>query len=279
MECQNKDLIPHGLRITHELHAFLQSENLQEDWKKSTKALERHFLKLLNKHYSDTLEELTTELSRIEEEEEKLTEDCTIERVLCQHAEITDENGKKLSSQREGMENKRRKKNRSSERGQGIGKANPRAPKTHKLQQSEVRQKRAPPTEKGHSRGYLQLQQRQPAARQNSQTSFRNPKTSETKSQTYDSEAIRQEPTRIHRKNCQSKEHFRNYFSKCSQQKTHTETKMEKESGSSKKTHCQPFLQGINDWRNTNTAQKNYHSSQKQARQTYLNYYKITNST
>ena len=103
--------------------------------------------------------------------------------------------------------------------------------------------------------------------------------TSEAKSQTYDSEAIRQEPTRIHRKNCQSKEHFRNYFSKCSQQKTHTETKMEKESGSSKKTHCQPFLQGINDWRNTNTAQKNYHSSQKQARQTYLNYYKITNST
>jgi len=35
------------------------------------------------------------------------------------------------------------------------------------------------------------------------------PKNSEAKSQTYDSEAIRQEPTRIHRKNCQSKEHFR----------------------------------------------------------------------
>jgi len=52
-----------------------------------------------------------TELSRIEEEEEeKLTEDCTIERVLHQHAKITDENGKKLSSLREGMENKRRKK-------------------------------------------------------------------------------------------------------------------------------------------------------------------------
>ena len=67
-------------------------------------------------------------------------------------------------------------------------------------------------------------------------------KTSEAKSQTYDSEAIWQDPTRIHRKNCQSKEHFRNYFSKCSQQKTHTETKMEKKSGSSKKTHRQSFL-------------------------------------
>ena len=53
-------------------------------------------------------------------------------------------------------------------------------------------------------------------------------KTSAAKSQTYDSEAIRQEPTRIHRKNCQSKEHFQNYFSKRSQQKAHTETEMEK---------------------------------------------------
>ena len=80
------------------------------------------------------------------------------------------------------------------------------------------------------------------ACRHDSQTSFRNPKTSEAKSQTYDSEAIWQEPTRIHRKNYQSKEHFWNYFLKLSQQKTHTETKMEKKSGSSKKTHRQSFL-------------------------------------
>ena len=176
MECQNKDLIPHGLRITHELHAFLQSENLQEDWKKSTKALERHFLKLLNKNYSDTLEEITTELSRIEEEE-KLTEDCTIERVLCQHTEITDENGKKLSSPREGMENKRRKKIAALKEGSEKPTREPQrrtnySNHTHR----KVEQKRALPTEKRHSRGYPQLQQRQPAARRDSQTCFRNPK-------------------------------------------------------------------------------------------------------
>jgi len=117
-----------------------------------------------------------------------------------------DENGKKLSSLREGMENKRRKKIAALKEGSEKPTQEPRrrtnySNHTHR----EVRQKRAPPTEKGHSRGYLQLQQRQPAARQNSQTSFRNPKTSEAKCQTYDSEAIRQEPTRIHRKNCQSR--------------------------------------------------------------------------